>query len=153
MRRIVPIALLAASAGCAEAEPDTEAFARRDSAGIEIVYSDKPAWTEGEAWKLSSEPILDIGTDIGDPDYEFGFAHGPVRLGDGRIVVADMQTNEMRFYDANGKFLMKAGGSGGGPGEFEQLYRLRKIAGDSLMALNPEAGGNPADFLKNPIIA
>jgi len=48
-----------------------------------------------------------------------------------------MQTNVMRFYDGQGKYLSQAGGSGEGPGEFEQLYKLRKISGDTLMALNP----------------
>ncbi|MGH7468327.1 MAG: hypothetical protein ACRENP_10110 [Longimicrobiales bacterium] len=109
----------------------------RDSAGIQIVDNTAAVWQAGEAWQLSEQPTLNIGTDVGAPEYEFGYAHGPVRLSDGRIVVADMQTQQMRFYDAQGKFLMSAGGSGMGPGEFEQLFRLRKIVGDSLMALNP----------------
>jgi hypothetical protein len=48
-----------------------------------------------------------------------------------------MQTNTMHFYDARGTWLRSAGRSGEGPGEFQQLYRMRKITGDSLMALNP----------------
>jgi hypothetical protein len=110
---------------------------REAAANVPVIENRAPSWTPSQRWRLSAQPILDIGTDMGDPNYEFGFAHGPVRLKDGRIVVADMQANVMRFYDAKGKFLMSAGGSGQGPGEFEQLYRLRKISGDSLMALNP----------------
>jgi hypothetical protein len=125
-------------AGCREsAVPRAAGVTTRDSAGIEIVDNTSAVWQSGAGWKMSDRPILSIGTDVGGPEYEFGFAHGPVRLSDGRIVVADMQTQLMRFYDGQGKFLMSAGGSGMGPGEFEQLYRLRKMGGDSLMALNP----------------
>jgi len=125
------------SAACGRGGAVDSGFVMRDSAGIVIVENARPAWQPGEAWRLSDEPVLQIGSVGGAPEYVFGRAHGPVRLSDGRIVVADMQTNLMSFYDAEGTFLRSAGGSGDGPGEFRQLYRLRKVAGDSLMALNP----------------
>ncbi len=109
----------------------------RDSAGIEIVDNAAPAWGEDERWRLSEEPVLDIGSIDGSPEYTLGRAHSPVRLSDGTIVVADMIDNRLRFYSSDGSFLRFAGGSGQGPGEFEQLYRMRKITGDSLMALSP----------------
>lgn len=109
----------------------------RDSAGVRIVENTVPSWDDGSAWRISDQPVLDIGSLDGSPEYEFGRAHGPVRLSDGRIAVADMQTNQISFFDAEGRFLHTAGGTGDGPGEFTQLYRLHKIAGDSLMALNP----------------
>jgi hypothetical protein len=124
-------------AGCSGGDEASPSAIGRDSANIKIVDNTAPSWREGEAWTVSAEPTLDIGSVDGNPDYEFGGAHGPVRLSDGRIVVADMQSNYMSFFDASGKFIMRTGGSGGGPGEFEQLYRLRKITGDSLMALEP----------------
>jgi len=128
---------LAAACGGAMERPITATV--RDSAGVEVVENTAALWRPGEEWQLTGEPILDIGSELGNPNYEFGYAHGPVRLRDGRIVVADMQTNVMRFYDATGRYLSESGGSGEGPGEFEQLYRLRKISDDTLMALNPSS--------------
>lgn len=109
----------------------------RDSAGIRIVENTDPWWDDGSAWRISDQPVLDIGSLDGSPEYEFGRAHGPVRLSDGRIAVADMQTNRISFFDSAGTFLHAAGGTGDGPGEFSQLYRLHRISDDSLMALNP----------------
>jgi hypothetical protein len=138
MGRTTRICLLGIVAPLAcDSDPRVPTVAVRDSAGIEIVDNLGMVWQPGEEWRLPAEPALEIGSVMGDPDYEFGSAHGPVRLHDGRIVVADMQADIMRFYDAEGRFLMSAGGSGEGPGEFTQLYRLRKISDDSLMALNP----------------
>ncbi|MEX2283200.1 MAG: 6-bladed beta-propeller [Gemmatimonadota bacterium] len=127
---MAPLLLISATAVPAQ-------LATRDQSQVPVIDNPRPAWNAAQRWRLSAKPVLEIGTDVGDPNYEFGFAHGPVRLRDGRIVVADMQANHMRFYDAKGKYLMTVGRTGEGPGEFEQLYRLRKIAGDSLMALNP----------------
>jgi hypothetical protein len=43
-------------------------------------------------------------------------AHGPARLSDGRIVVVDMQTNLMHFYDAAGQLLKNRRRLGRGAG-------------------------------------
>ena len=130
--------LVSTMLACAEdARTGGDTYVMQDSAGIRVIENRAPIWERGEEWRVESEPVLDIGQEEGPPEVAFGNAHSPVRLSDGRIVVADMQTNRMYFYDAQGTYLQSAGGSGEGPGEFEQLYRLRKISGDSLMALNP----------------
>jgi len=141
LHRPAVIAVLAVSialAGCGrEGTSAGDLATATDSAGILVIHNTAPVWQAGEEWHLEPEPTLDIGEEHGPPEVAFGYAHSPVRLSDGRIVVADMQTNRMYFYDSTGTYLSSAGGSGQGPGEFEQLYRLRRIAGDSLMALNP----------------
>jgi hypothetical protein len=109
----------------------------RDSAGVTIIADSAPVWKAGEEWIVDKGPSLDIGVTEGDERYEFAEARGPVRLSDGRIAVANMKTTEIRFFDAKGRFLKTVGRQGQGPGEFEQLWRLNKIAGDSLMALEP----------------
>ncbi|MDT8369964.1 MAG: hypothetical protein RQ745_12225, partial [Longimicrobiales bacterium] len=51
------LAVLAASSGCDTAGGDAgEPFTQRDSAGIAIAESRRPAWGEGEGWRLSPEP-------------------------------------------------------------------------------------------------
>ena len=54
--------------GDADSAPGAAAPAVRDSAGVEIVSSDLPAWEEHDAWTVSAEAdaILE-GT--GDPDF------------------------------------------------------------------------------------
>ena len=108
-----------------------------DTSDYQVVRNDAPAWSDSTGWRLSPEPMLHIGEVGGSPEYQLASAHSPVRLADGTIVVANMATNQIRFFDSRGRFIRNAGGKGQGPGEFTQLYRMKKIAGDSLMALNP----------------
>lgn len=91
-------------------------------------------------WQLSPEPAVEIGVVDGDPFYQLFRAESSLRLDDGRIVVANTGTGELRFYDAAGGFLFKAGGRGGGPGEFRTLLRIYRYGGDSILAL--DAAGN-----------
>ncbi|HEX2188702.1 MAG TPA: hypothetical protein VHG51_07365 [Longimicrobiaceae bacterium] len=105
----------------------------RDSAGITVVENAAPAWREGEGWTVSAEPLLDVGVTDGDPAYQFSEVAGAVRLGAGTLVVADNGSKDLRFYDARGRHLRTAGRQGGGPGEFERVDALARLAGDSLL--------------------
>lgn len=137
---VIMVPMLAIQAGCATEPNATNAAGEtgsRDSAGVTIVTSGSPAWKEGAGWRIDATATLDIGAEAGAPEYLLADAHSPVQLGDGRIAVANMQTNEIRFYSQDGKFITKTGSTGQGPGEFEQLYKLKKISGDSLMGLEP----------------
>jgi hypothetical protein len=82
---------------------------------------------------LSPQPVLKIGTDA-SPDYQFNRIEHLRRLSDGRIVVTTGP--DIRFYDAAGKYLSKAGGRGRGPGEFQYISSLIVMPGDSLMTMN-----------------
>jgi hypothetical protein len=55
---------------CSGDAPERDRFSTRDSAGIHIVENTAPAWSEGDAWRLSEQPLVDIGGLEGDPDYE-----------------------------------------------------------------------------------
>ncbi|WP_419943063.1 hypothetical protein [Candidatus Palauibacter sp.] len=61
---------------------------------------------------------MSIGTAGGDPAYELFRVGGAMRLSDGRIVVANAGTGELRVYDPDGIHLASWGGQGDGPGEF-----------------------------------
>lgn len=86
-------------------------------------------------WRLSSEPLLEIGVVEGDTNYELFQATSSIRLDDGRIVVANGR-RELRFYDASGRFVLRAGGRGRGPGEFSWLLRIYRYGADSILALD-----------------
>lgn len=103
-----------------------------DSAGVEIVLNDRASWREGEGWRIPEQPEVDIGVVDGDPAYQFSDVRGAARLSDGTIVVANGQSNELRFFDRAGRHLRTAGRTGGGPGEFRGLQRVMRLAGDTL---------------------
>lgn len=115
-------------------ETGSQQSAARDSAGIAIVESERPTWQVGGEWSLSDRPLLSIGVANGPDEYQLHRVTGALRLRDGRVVVANSGTAELRFYDASGAFLGAAGRQGAGPGEFRRVGWLRTLAGDSLLA-------------------
>lgn len=107
-------------------------FTVRDSAGVRIVENRAPSWAGGADWTVEPSPYLTIGTSGGPPEYQFYRVQGAVRLGDGRIAVADGGSGEIRFFDASGRFLKSTGGEGDAPGEYRQIAALGALPGDSL---------------------
>lgn len=71
-----------------------------------------------ETWRLSNEPALVIGGADEREGYLLHHVVGAVRLGDGRIVIANLSSLELKYYDPEGRHLFDAGGKGEGPGEF-----------------------------------
>jgi hypothetical protein len=106
----------------------------RDSAGIRIAENTAPQWKEGEGWTLSAEPTVDIGVVDGAPEYQLSQVRDALRLSGGQIAVANAGSQEIRFFDASGKYLHSVGGEGGGPGEFQALSWMRALPGDTLVA-------------------
>jgi hypothetical protein len=126
---IILVAL--AAAGCSYvAERST--LSMSDSAGVTIVESHAPLWSPEQGWRLSEEPLLTIGDVEGADEYQLYRVRSAVRLADGRIVIANSGTNELRFYDGDGTYLFMRGGEGGGPGEFRSMGFIWTL-GDSLL--------------------
>lgn len=109
----------------------------RDSAGVRIVENVAPSWSEGEAWRVEESPAVEIGLLDGPEPYQLFQVGAAKRLSDGRIVVANVGTGELRFYDTEGRHLLSAGGKGGGPGEFQNLEVVLLSRGDSIIAYDP----------------
>jgi hypothetical protein len=108
-------------------------YSTRDSAGIRIVTSERATWTESRQWRLSDEPTLALGAQEDPEEYQLYRVTGSLRLSDGRIVIANAGTAELRFYDSSGRFLGSTGRSGEGPGEFGTISAVYEIPGDSLL--------------------
>ena len=85
-------------------------------------------------WEVSPEPIVSIGVAEGEPAYELHRASDAISLGDGRIIVANSGSSELRVFDSAGTFLNAIGRQGGGPGEFRGTITLFPHSGDSLIA-------------------
>lgn len=137
MRSLLTLVLAVGIAACGATDDPSDALVRRDSAGIEIVehtstLEDAPTWrVEG--------PIVDIGTAEGAGAEALFRVTGATRLSDGRVVVANAGSSELRWFDASGAPLMSAGGAGGGPGEFQRMGMLLRGEGDSLIVYDAGA--------------
>ena len=123
---------LVITAACDNAPPPIHTI-HTDSAGILITTAVAPQWAPGEGWTVDPEPLVEIGTVTGAPEYQFSEVVAAVRLSNGDIVVADRGASELRSYDSAGIFQWRTGRFGEGPGEFESLDFLGPAAGDSLV--------------------
>ena len=127
--------IVVAAATC-DSAPGTIHTIHTDSAGIPIATVIEPQWGPREAWTVETEPLVEIGTVSGAPEYQFADVVAAVRLSNGDIVVADRGAAELRSYDAAGNFQWRAGRFGEGPGEFQSLEFLGTTAGDTLVTFD-----------------
>lgn len=87
-------------------------------------------------WRLSPEPLLEIGVVEGDAAYQLHEVVGAVRLADGGVAVANDGTREVRFFDRDGRFIRAWGGAGDGPEQVRRIYALGRDAGDTLVVVD-----------------
>ncbi len=132
--RAMTLIALAASACEPDAAPPSPATTERDSADIAIVENARPPEGIRLPWRIGPEPSLSIGVAEGDDPYMLFRAWGALRLQDGRIVLANAGTQELRVFDSEGTHLATWGGRGEGPGEFTGLTGLAHWPGDSIAA-------------------
>lgn len=85
---------------------------------------------------LDSTPALLIGVTDGDPLLMFHRASSARRYPDGRIVVADGASRQLRWFGADGTPVQAAGRRGEGPGEFAGPMRILPWAGDTVAAMD-----------------
>jgi hypothetical protein len=83
---------------------------------------------------LVDEPAVRIGGNDDRPEYFIQYTSGALRLSDGRIVVADDGTRELRYFDPQGNHVRTVGGRGGGPGEFQRLRTIARLKADTIFA-------------------
>jgi hypothetical protein len=102
----------------------------RDSARIAIVTNDLARLPETCA--VDTAPSVLIGVAEGPDEYMLNRVFGATQLSDGRIVVVNQGSEELRYYDRNGRFLMRAGRHGRGPGEFSRAFYIWPTRGDTV---------------------
>lgn len=106
----------------------------RDSADIRIVENARPPEGSRLGWRIGPEPAVSIGVFEGEEPYVLHWALDATRLGDGRIVVANAGTDELRVFDSQGNYLATWGREGEGPTDFRGLVAVETWPGDSIMA-------------------
>ncbi|MDE2678688.1 MAG: hypothetical protein OXI76_12380 [Gemmatimonadota bacterium] len=106
----------------------------RDSAGIRIIENPRPLEGLRLPWRIGPEPTVSIGERTGEEPYMLYLPSSFFRFPDGRIVVANRGTEEVRVFDSRGTHLATWGGEGDGPAEFGALADVAPWPGDSVMA-------------------
>lgn len=94
----------------------------------------KDAAPTAPRWHLGDQPVLDIGTAQGEEPYELQSAASSLRLADGRVLVANTGSSEIRVYDSAGHYVSAIGRQGEGPGEFTGAVQLARTSDGGFLA-------------------
>jgi hypothetical protein len=86
-------------------------------------------------WRLDAAAIVTIGADDARPGHALHNVADATRLADGRIVVADGGSAELRFFSAAGVLLSRFGGRGRGPEEFQGIGNIARDDADTILVL------------------
>jgi hypothetical protein len=134
--RLALIVVAAALAsGCSGGERTGDATTVRDSAGVVIVTSTRSQWDASAGWRVDPEPLVSIGVETGDEPYMLSRVFDALRLPDGRILIGNSGTAEIRVFDPQGTFVRSVGRRGNGPGEWGDFATVRfwRLADGSLL--------------------
>ena len=108
-----------------------------DSAGVRITVSPDSPTTFAE---VDLQPVVSIGgADASGPAQFFRIQNIHVDP-QGRLWVADGQSNELRFFEPDGRHWKTRGGRGEGPGEFLQIRLLGSYSADSVLVADDPNG-------------
>jgi hypothetical protein len=135
------VAALLSACGADAPTPDAGTLVVRDSlvAGdsipVRVIEStDAVADERAAPFAVDTAPELVIGTDAGEEPYELHRVFDAMQWRDGRIIVGNSGSQELRLYDSAGVYLGSLGRKGGGPGEFSEYSSLNLYAWrDSLL--------------------
>ena len=107
---------------------------------VRIVDNPRPPDGSRLGWRIGPQPVVSIGGGEGGDAAMFSDATDATILRDGRIVVADRGTSELRVFDRSGTHVATWGGEGWGPGQFTDLYQVEPFQGDSIVAWSQRNG-------------
>ena len=122
--------LLLVTVACASDAGASTEITERDSAGIRIVEHGTAALSETCA--VDSVPSVRIGVAFGPEEYQFYRVFGATQLSDGRIVVVNQGSQEIRYYSPDGTFIRRSGRAGQGPGEFSDAFYIWQTRDDTV---------------------
>ena len=128
---IVPTTLVVLLGGCDEV-PTRSSAAETDSAGITIVTNRPPF----AAWHVADSPVVRVGVQEGEAPYQLHDVRFAARLSDGRVVVIDGGSQELRWFTAAGSHRSTLGRRGAGPGEFGNVRSAFVTRGDSIVVMD-----------------
>lgn len=118
------------AAACGGADARTSTSTTRDSSGVAILTHDLTRRTS--VCSVDSAPRVSIGVEDGEAPYMLARLGGAIRLSDGRIVVVNRLTHEIRYFDSTGTWIRSSGRHGQGPGEFTEPFYIQPLRGDTI---------------------
>lgn len=124
--------------GCGSGGPEQgggPTFVQVDSAGILISISSGGAVHAPLGWTVGAEPDLVLGRRDSPSGY-FHRVQGMRTTEDGGVLVVDGGSQELRFHDAEGRLMKRAGGPREGPGEFRDPVLVPVVGMDSLLVFD-----------------
>jgi hypothetical protein len=134
--RFATVVALGCAACTGGADGSAQDIVLADSAGIQIVTvrgldpADLPEWT------LGPDPAVEIGA-VDGPGHDLHWPRAASRLPGGAIIVANRGSNEIREFDASGRYVRSLGRKGAGPGEFQNLSWTGWLDGDTIVGYDP----------------
>ncbi|MEX2529932.1 MAG: hypothetical protein WD960_04090 [Gemmatimonadota bacterium] len=117
--------------------PGEREVTARDSAGVTIVENRAPELSGSDAWRLSEQPTLQIGS-LDDPDEIFARVTAARTLSDGRIATLDTRAHQVKVFGPHGALLTTFGREGEGPREFNFSWGadFDVLRGDTLLVFD-----------------
>ncbi len=92
------------------------------SGELVVRNTDEPLWDEADMWQFVEE--IRLGTDADDEGPIFGEIISFDVDAQGWVFILDFQTQEVSVFDSDGEYVRTVGGTGAGPGEFEQALAV-----------------------------
>ena len=86
-----------------------------------------------QQWALEPTPVAHIGAVDGPPQLQLSRVVYAARLSDGRFVVVDGASPELRWFAPDGTYQSRAGGRGEGPGEFLSVGSATVTPDDAIV--------------------
>ncbi len=134
----------AATSGCEAGR--APASTARDSLGVAIVESVAPHWTEGGAWRIEGEPVVDLAESGSGDMHNFFRVWDVLRTAGDHLIVADGASQQIRVYDSAGRFVRAFGGPGEGPGEFRFLRSVVLMHSGRFLGVDNRGPGAEFDI-------
>lgn len=128
-RAIVLAAAFAVSTGCGEGS--RRGITVVDSAGVEVVTNLPGRIEAAEAWSLSAEPVVEIGSGV-DPDVALFRVTAVTPLDGGRVAVGTNAPPQVLVFERDGTLGTTLGQEGDGPGEFSSVWSVVPLDPDSI---------------------
>ena len=155
LRCVLIPCLLWVGTACSEPDPQASRVIVRDSSSVRILETTASARFAADR-RVGAAPEWSVGEVEGDPDYLLSRVVGAIQLADGRIVVANGGTNDLRIYDTEGRLAQTIGREGQGPGEFQYLRDLKRCREAGFVAFDLDwqvsAFGADGSFLGRTVI-
>lgn len=87
--------------------PGAAHFLARDSAGVVVATTSGAQARAPVGWMVDAVPVYQIGMAEGEEPHLFTRIQGAEQLSDGRVVVLDMASCELRFFGPDAGFLQR----------------------------------------------